>query len=108
MERSEIEGVYRGEYGRIISTLIRLLGDFDLAEEAAQDAFAVALEQWAREGVPGNPAAWIVSVARHKAVDKLRRQGWLQERVGDIRLIEEIQRSDSAEDDQESVVPDER
>jgi RNA polymerase sigma-70 factor, ECF subfamily len=89
-----IERFYRDEFGRIIATLIRLLGDFDLAEESAQDAFAVALEQWRRDGMPDNPRAWVVGVARHKAIDRLRRQGRFNERRDElIRMIE----SDSAD-----------
>jgi RNA polymerase sigma-70 factor (ECF subfamily) len=69
-----IERIYRQESGRALATLIRLLGDFDLAEEMLQEAFAAALEQWRREGTPRNPRAWLVSTARHKALDRLRRQ----------------------------------
>ena len=64
-----IEQIYREESGRILATLIRLLGDFDLAEEALQEAFSAALVQWPREGTPSNPRAWLVSTGRHKAVD---------------------------------------
>ncbi len=69
-----IEQIYREESGRILATLIRLLGDFDLAEEVTQEAFAVALEQWPRQGIPANPRPWLVSTARNKAVDLLRRR----------------------------------
>ncbi len=68
-----IERLYREESGRILATLIRLVGDFDLAEEVMHDAFAAALEQWPGHGVPENPRAWVVSTARHKAIDRLRR-----------------------------------
>jgi RNA polymerase sigma-70 factor (ECF subfamily) len=74
VEQVFIEQVYREESARILATLIRLLGDFDLAEEVTQEAFAVALEQWPRQGVPGNPRAWLVSTARNKAVDLIRRR----------------------------------
>jgi len=70
---TELERVYRDERGRALATLVRLLGDLDLAEEALQEAFVVAVEQWRREGVPRNPRAWLVSTARHKALDRLRR-----------------------------------
>ena len=70
-----LEQLYREQFGRILATLIRLLGDFDLAEEAAQEAFAAAVEQWPQEGVPRNPLAWIVGTARHKAIDRIRREG---------------------------------
>ena len=68
-----IERLYRDESGRILATLIRLVGDFDLAREVMHDAFAAALERWPGHGVPDNPRAWIVSTARHKAIDRLRR-----------------------------------
>jgi RNA polymerase sigma-70 factor, ECF subfamily len=70
----QIDAIYRAEARRVFATLIRLLGDFDLAEEAAQNAFAAALEQWPREGVPANPRAWLVSAGRFKAIDALRRR----------------------------------
>jgi RNA polymerase sigma-70 factor (ECF subfamily) len=73
-----IEQIYREEAGRILATLIRLLGDFDLAEEAVQEAFAAALAQWPREGTPFNPRAWLVSAGRNKAVDLLRRRALLE------------------------------
>ena len=69
-----VGAVYLSESRRVFATLIRLLGDFDVAEEALQDAFRAALEQWPREGVPSNPRAWLVSVGRFKAIDGLRRQ----------------------------------
>jgi len=72
--RSSIERVFREESGRILASLIRVLGDFDLAEDALQDAFAVALERWPRDGVPENPGAWITTAARNKAIDLLRRR----------------------------------
>jgi RNA polymerase sigma-70 factor (ECF subfamily) len=72
--RELLESVYRAESGRILATLIRLLGNFDLAEDAMQDAFAAALERWPRDGVPENPRAWLVSAGRFKAIDALRRQ----------------------------------
>jgi RNA polymerase sigma-70 factor (ECF subfamily) len=73
-KRQSLEQIYRDEWGRIVATLIRLLGSFELAEEAAQEAFAVALEQWPRQGIPANACAWLISTARHKAIDALRRK----------------------------------
>src|SRR5262249_20836402 len=70
----QVESVYRTESRRILATLIRLLGDFDLAEEALQNAFAAAVVAWPRDGVPQNPRAWLVSAGRFKAVDTLRRR----------------------------------
>jgi RNA polymerase sigma-70 factor, ECF subfamily len=68
-----IERVFREEHGRILATLIRACGDFDLAEEAMQEAFAIAVERWPRDGLPSNPGAWITTTARRKAIDRLRR-----------------------------------
>jgi RNA polymerase sigma-70 factor, ECF subfamily len=69
----QIGALFRNESGRVLATLIRLLGDFELAEDAMQDAFAAALVQWPSEGIPANPRAWLVNVGRHKAIDRLRR-----------------------------------
>ena len=69
-----VEEVYRSEWGRIVATLIRLVGDFDLAEEVAQEAFSIALEKWQSEGIPEFPRAWIIQTARHKAIDRIRRK----------------------------------
>lgn len=71
----KVEEVYRAESARVLATLIRLLGDFDLAEEALHDAFKAALEQWPRDGVPANPRGWLVSAGRFKAIDGIRRRG---------------------------------
>ena len=71
--RETLDALYRAESGRILATLIRLLGDFDLAEDAVHDAFAAALENWPRVGVPANPRAWLISTGRFKAIDALRR-----------------------------------
>jgi len=74
MSPGEIETIFRDEAGRVLATLIRLVGDFDLAEDSLQDAFATALERWPTENVPANPRAWLVSVGRNKAIDRVRRQ----------------------------------
>ncbi len=76
-----VEAVYRSDWGRIVATLISLLGDFDLAEEYAQEAFAAALDQWPASGVPEQPRAWIVQTARHKAIDRLRRHTLFTEKI---------------------------
>ena len=68
----KVDAVYRTESRRVLATLIRLLGNFDLAEDALHDAFAAALTQWGRDGVPADPRAWLVSVGRFKAIDGLR------------------------------------
>ncbi len=72
--RAQIDAIYRAESRRVLATLIRLLGDFDRAEEALHDAFAAAVEQWPRDGMPGNPRAWLVSTGRFKAIDAMRRR----------------------------------
>jgi RNA polymerase sigma-70 factor (ECF subfamily) len=76
-----VEDVYRAEWGRIVATLIRLLGDFDLAEESAQEAFTAAVDQWPAAGVPEFPRAWIIQTARHKAIDRLRHRARSQEKL---------------------------
>src|SRR5262245_49630754 len=75
-----IDSLYRSDWGRIVAALIRFFGDFDLAEEAAQEAFAAAVEQW-RGGVPEFPRAWIIHTARHKAIDRIRRRTNLEEKI---------------------------
>ena len=69
-----VEALYRSDWGRIVAALIRLVGDFEVAEEAAQEAFAAALDQWRGSGVPESPSAWILQTARHKAIDRIRRR----------------------------------
>ncbi len=76
-----VEAVYRADWGRIVATLIRLIGDFDLAEESAQEAFTAAVDQWEVSGVPEAPRAWIIQTARHKAIDRIRRQGRYAEKL---------------------------
>ena len=71
MTPAEIEKIFRDEAGRALATLIRLVGDFDLAEDALQDAFAVALERWPAAGPPSNPRAWLVNIGRNKAIDRI-------------------------------------
>src|SRR5438034_10982813 len=76
-----VDTVYHSDWGRIIATLIRHFGDFDVAEESAQEAFAAAVDQWRTEGVPESPRAWIIQTARHKAIDRLRRRTRFQEKL---------------------------
>ena len=83
----QIERVFRGEYGRCVATLIRFLGDIDLAEEAVQDAFAVALVRWPETGLPPNPGAWITTTARNRAVDQLRREASRHDRHTQALLL---------------------
>ncbi|HKZ03861.1 MAG TPA: sigma-70 family RNA polymerase sigma factor, partial [Methylomirabilota bacterium] len=84
METERLEQIFRAEHGRILATLIRLLGDFDAAEEALQEAVATALEKWPDEGMPGNPASWLISTARHKAIDGMRRRAFLTRKQDEI------------------------
>jgi RNA polymerase sigma-70 factor, ECF subfamily len=90
MNPGEIDRIFRDEAGRALATLIRLVGDFDLAEDALQDAFAVALERWTACELPDHPRAWLVNVARHKAIDRVRRQivfrGKAQQLVHELEL----------------------
>jgi len=76
-----IDSVYRSDWGRIVATLIGLIGDFDLAEEVAQEAFAAAVDQWPDDGVPEYPRAWIIQTARHKAIDRIRRRTRFEEKL---------------------------
>src|SRR4051794_28532412 len=78
--RALVEEIYRAESRRVFATLVRLVRDFDLAEEALHEAFAAAVERWGREGVPENPRAWLVSTGRFKAIDTLRRRGAFADR----------------------------
>jgi RNA polymerase sigma-70 factor (ECF subfamily) len=87
---STVDAVYRSESRRVLATLIRLLGDFDLAEEALHDAFAAAVEQWPQEGVPDNPRAWLVSAGRFKAIDRMRRRSRFEVQVEDDSMLAEV------------------
>jgi RNA polymerase sigma-70 factor, ECF subfamily len=98
-----VEQVFRDEWGRVLATLIGLLGDFDLAEEAAQEAFAIAAERWPREGTPSSPRAWLLTTARNRAIDRIRRERTFAEKARLLDLPE------SAEDEMdETTIPDER
>src|SRR5215467_4788460 len=84
MSPAEIEQVFRDESGRALATLIRLVGDFDLAEDVLQEAFAAALESWPHSEPPSNPRAWLVNVGRNKAVDRIRRQIAFRGKLGEL------------------------
>src|ERR1700748_3728754 len=81
-----IETLYRSESGRVLATLVRLLGDLDLAEEAMHEAFAAALESWPRTGLPDNPRPWLISTARFKAIDVIRRRARFDGAQKDLAL----------------------
>src|SRR5713101_4607571 len=109
--RGTLDAVYRSESRRVLATLIRLLGDFDRAEEAMHDAFRAALEQWPRDGVPANPRAWLVSAGRFKAIDGMRRLKRFESldeagRQADLAVIDEAAWADqeSVEDDRLRLV----
>ncbi len=103
---SAVESVYRSEWGRIVATLIRLVGDFDLAEESAQEAFTAAIDQWPVSGIPQNPRAWIIQAARNKAIDRIRRRERLNEKLESQGLSE---LGTSAQADYEpNEIPDDR
>lgn len=105
--RDRVEALYRSDSRHVLATLIRLLGDFDLAEEALQDAFKAALEQWPRDGVPANPRAWLVSTGRFKAIDGIRKRQRLAPLPDDLerRLISD---PDDAVDAESQFVGDDR
>ena len=93
--RALVERVFREESGQAVATLIRVLGDFDLAEEAVQEAFLVAVERWPSAGVPDRPGAWIITTARNKAIDRLRRERGLAERRATLALLEAARGQDT-------------
>jgi RNA polymerase sigma-70 factor (ECF subfamily) len=99
--RNTVDAVYRSDSRHVLATLIRLLGDFDIAEEALHDAFKAALEQWPRDGVPANPRAWLVSTGRFKAIDAIRRRTRFEPLPDDIdkRLAAETDDPESLSDD---------
>jgi RNA polymerase sigma-70 factor, ECF subfamily len=102
--RAEIlEQAFREEWGRVLASLIGFLGDFDLAEEAAQDAFAIAAERWAREGTPTNPRAWLVTTARNRAIDRIRRDRTLAAKTRLLDVPEPVE-----DELDETTIPDER
>ncbi len=96
-----VEDVFRREASRVLATLIRLLGDFELAEEARQEAFAAALEQWPSNGIPSNPRAWLVDVGRNKAIDQIRRQALFRSKYPDLEFAALDQAAAVSSDDQE-------
>jgi RNA polymerase sigma-70 factor (ECF subfamily) len=98
-----LDQVFRDEWGRVLATLIGFLGDFDLAEEATQEAFAAAADRWPREGVPDNPRGWLVTTARNRAIDRIRRNRTLAEK---LPLLDVPEPSEDSMD--ETAIPDER
>src|SRR5947208_366613 len=101
-----VDAVYRSDSRRVLATLIRLLGDFDLAEEALHDAFTAAVERWPRDGVPANPRAWLVSAGRFKAIDAMRRRARFDASLEEIARRFDVETSDPVARDGESVEDD--
>jgi len=106
LARDRVEDVYRSESRHVLATLIRLLGDFDTAEEALHEAFAAAMEQWPRDGVPANPRAWLVSTGRFKAIDGLRRRARYNATLDELAKHIETSTSDSFEQDDAHIADD--
>lgn len=100
--RNLVDGIYRTESRRVFATLIRLLGDFELAEEAMHDAFAAAVEQWPKDGLPSNPRAWLVSAGRFRAIDAIRRRARFDASLNDVaRRIDETASANAARREEE-------
>ncbi|MEQ1625854.1 MAG: RNA polymerase sigma factor, partial [Nitrospira sp.] len=104
--RATADEVYRSESRRVFATLIRLLKDFDLAEEALHEAFAAAMEQWARDGIPANPRAWLVSTGRFKAIDGLRRRARYDASLNELAKDMEAATGEATELDEDSIEDD--
>src|SRR5881409_949024 len=102
-----VDAVYRSDWGRIVATLIRLVGDFDVAEEAAQEAFATAVDQWPVSGVPDFPRAWIIQTARHKAIDRIRRRVRFAEQLDAYAISEPMGAAEGPDYDPDQI-PDDR
>src|SRR5947209_2013031 len=102
-----VESLYRSDWGRIVATLIRLVGDFEVAEEAAQEAFTAGVNQWRTEGVPEFPRAWIVQTARHKAIDMIRRRARIDETI-DVTTASELSQKVDVPDYDMQEIPDDR
>jgi RNA polymerase sigma-70 factor, ECF subfamily len=106
--RDLVDNIYRSESRQVLATLIRLLGDFDAAEEALHEAFAVAVERWSRDGVPNNPRAWLVSTGRFKAIDGMRRRSRFDASLTELAKHIESTTSDAEEWDGDESVEDDR
>jgi RNA polymerase sigma-70 factor, ECF subfamily len=107
--RSElVDRLFRRESGRAIATLIRVLGDFDLAEDAVQEAFVVAMQVWPERGIPDNPGAWITTTARNKAIDRLRRERRLSEKQDELRALAPPESQEDELAEEEPLITDDR
>ncbi|MEM6929244.1 MAG: sigma-70 family RNA polymerase sigma factor [Myxococcota bacterium] len=106
--RLAVDRLVRAEAGRVIASLIRTYGDFDLAEDAFQDAVAVALERWPTDGVPRRPGAWILTAARRRAVDRLRRQATRTDKASELKVLADLTQPDAEPDLDAMAIPDDR
>jgi RNA polymerase sigma-70 factor (ECF subfamily) len=97
-----IEAIYRAESGRILATLVRLLGDLDVAEEAMHEAFAAALDTWSQAGVPDKPRPWLISTARFKAINGMRRRARFDSAYKDLALYLEERNNEAPQEDEEN------
>src|SRR3954454_10733008 len=104
MAEEVLDRVFRDHWGRVLASLIGFLGDFELAEEAAQEAFAIAAARWPRDGVPANPYAWLVATARHRAVARIRRDRTLAAKTRLLEVPESVEDTVLSDDE----IPDER
>jgi RNA polymerase sigma-70 factor, ECF subfamily len=103
--RAAVDAAFRDEWGKVVATLIRTTGDWDLAEECAQDAFALALQRWPRDGIPGRPGAWLTTAARNRAIDVLRRKAVGAAKLREVAAMSSVPEPPAAD---ESSVPDDR
>src|SRR5215208_380178 len=102
--RERVDAIYRSDSRRVLATLIRLLGDFDLAEEAMHDAFAVAVERWSEDGIPANPRTWLISTGRFKAIDRLRRSARFEH--ADKEVLDKLESTQPQESNEDGVEDD--
>ena len=103
-----VAGAFHEEWGRVVATLVRLTGDWDLAEECAQDAFATALERWPRDGIPRRPGAWLTTVARHRAIDRARRRRLGESKTQEVAVMAAGAYDDEGDEVIDEEVPDDR
>jgi RNA polymerase sigma-70 factor (ECF subfamily) len=105
---TDIERVFRAEHGRALAVLVRVFGDIDVAEDALQDAFAEAVRRWPAAGLPPSPAGWIITTARHRAIDRLRREAARADRQAEADALAALRRADEPHDDEDGPVRDDR
>ena len=103
--KAAVDAAFREEWGRVVATLIRTTGDWDLAEECAQDAFAMALQRWPKDGIPGRPGAWLTTAARNRAIDVLRRKAVGAAKLREVAAMSELSYEGATD---HSGVPDDR